>query len=242
MTLAPVRSAVAQNENRNAVKTLGASGSSGIISPQALVVKPLGETPYAKTLAAMRAFTAARDADTADEIWLTGHPPVYTLGLAGKREHLLDTRGIAVVQSDRGGQVTYHGPGQVIAYLLVDLKRREIKVRELVRLIEDAVIATLAGYGVAGARQSGMPGVYVDGAKIAALGLKVKQGCCYHGLSLNVDLDLRPFAGINPCGYPDLPVTSLALLGVPATTDEVGDCLAAQLTAALERTLLREPH
>lgn len=204
-----------------------------IIGPQTLVVKHLGVMPYAETLAAMRAFTAARDDETVDALWLTEHPPVYTLGLAGQREHVLDARGIAVVQSDRGGQVTYHGPGQVIAYLLIDLKRRDLKVRELVRLIEAAVITTLAQYGVAGARQSGMPGVYVGGAKIAALGLKVRQGCCYHGLSLNVDMDLAPFAGINPCGYQGLQVTSLAALGVAAACDQAAGRVAAQLALAL---------
>lgn len=235
--VAPVAQ-VAQNVARHAAQTPGASGASGIICPQSLVVRALGVTPYAEALAAMHVFSAARDAGTVDELWLTGHPPVYTLGLAGKREHVLDTRGddargIAVVQSDRGGQVTYHGPGQVIAYLLLDLQRRNLKVRELVRLMEEALIATLATYGVTGVRQSGMPGVYVGGAKIAALGLKVKRGRCYHGLSLNVDMDLAPFAGIHPCGYQGLQVTSLALLGVPAACDEAGERVAAQLQCCL---------
>ena len=228
---------IAQNAVRPAAKTLGAGGSTSAIGPQPLVVKHLGVMPYAEALAAMRAFTAARDDATTDELWLTEHPPVYTLGLAGKREHVLDVHGIEVVQSDRGGQVTYHGPGQVIAYLLLDLKRRGLKVRELVRLIEDAVIATLAQYGVPGERQSGMPGVYVGGAKIAALGLKVKQGCCYHGLSLNVDMDLAPFAGINPCGYQGLRVTSLAAFDVRATCDDAGHRVAAQLTKVLAACL-----
>ena len=229
---------IAQNAARHAAQTIGTSGSMRTIGPQALVVKHLGVMPYGESLAAMRAFTAARDDDTADELWLTAHPPVYTLGLAGKREHVLDPQGIdpqgiPVVQSDRGGQVTYHGPGQLIAYLLLDLKRRDLKVRELVRLIEEALIATLAQYGVQGERQSGMPGVYVGGAKIAALGLKVRQGCCYHGLSLNVDMDLTPFAGINPCGYQGLRVTSLAALGVRATCHDAGQRVAAQLMRCL---------
>ena len=219
--------------NRAAVETLGAGGSTDTIAPQPLVVKHLGVTAYAETFAAMRAFTAARDANTADEIWLTGHLPVYTQGLAGKREHVLDTGGIPLVQTDRGGQVTYHGPGQVIAYVLLDLARRNLKVRELVRLIEDAVIATLRECGVDGQRRGGMPGVYVDSAKIAALGLKVKQGRSYHGVSLNVDLDLQPFAGIDPCGYQGLRVTSLAALGVALPCAPVAERLAAQLVAGL---------
>ncbi len=216
-----------------AVKTLGAGGSTGTIAPQPLVVKHLGVTPYEETFAAMRAFTAARDASTADEIWLTEHAPVYTQGLAGKPEHLLDTGTIPLVQTDRGGQVTYHGPGQVIAYVLLDLARRNLKVRTLVRLIEDAVIATLRESGVDGQRRSGMPGVYVNDAKLAALGLKVKQGCSYHGVSLNVDLDLQPFAGIHPCGYQGLRVTSLQALGAALPCALVGERLAAQLAAAL---------
>ena len=216
------------------VKALGASAAAGSPGLQALVVKHLGVMPYAETLAAMRAFTLARVEHTPDEIWLTEHPAVYTLGLAGRREHVQDTGGIAVVQSDRGGQVTYHGPGQVIAYLLIDLARRDLKVREFVHLIEDAVLATLAGYGVQGERRRGMPGVYVAGAKIAALGLKVKQGCSYHGLGLNVDMDLAPFAGIDPCGYQGLAVTSLAALGVTAGCAAVGAAVAAQLGRALD--------
>ena len=223
----------------DAVKTVGASGFSGITSPKPLVVRHLGLTSYEEIFAAMRAFTAARDAGTADEIWLTEHLPVYTQGLAGKREHVLDTRGIALVQTDRGGQVTYHAPGQVIAYVLLDLARRNLKVRELVRLIEDAVIATVrecgVGCGIADGlnaqRRSGMPGVYVDDAKLAALGLKVKQGRSYHGVSLNVDLDLQPFAGIHPCGYQGLRVTSLRSLGVAVTCAQVSERLAGQLAA-----------
>ena len=219
--------------NLAAAKTLGVSGSSDTIAPQPLVVKHLGVTPYLETFAAMRAFTAARDATATDEIWLTEHLPVYTQGLAGKPEHLLDTGTIAVVQTDRGGQVTYHGPGQVIAYVLLDLARRDLKVRTLVRLIEDAVIATLLECGVDGQRRIGMPGVYVEGEKIAALGLKVKQGRSYHGVSLNVDPDLQPFAGIAPCGYPGLRVTSLAALGAAMSCAPVGERLAAQLVSCL---------
>ena len=218
-----------------------AQGFAPAYAPEPLVVKHLGRTAFEETARAMQAFTAARDAATDDEIWITEHTPVYTLGLAGKREHILDgehvldAHGIPVVQTDRGGQVTYHGPGQVIAYLLVDLKRRGLKVRELVRMIEDAVIATLAELGVAGRRRAGMPGVYVgsasDGAKIAALGLKVKSAGTYHGVSLNVDCDLAPFAGINPCGYAGLRVTSLKSLSVGASGALVGERLAAHLVA-----------
>lgn len=199
-----------------------------------MVVRHLGPTDYAQTWAAMRAFTASRDADTPDEIWLTEHPPVYTLGLAGKPEHVLDARGIPVIATDRGGQVTYHGPGQVVAYVLVDLRRRDLKVRELVARLEDALIATLAEYGVAGHRRAGMPGVYVDNAKIAALGLKVKSGCSYHGVSLNVAMDLAPFAGINPCGYEGLASAQLSDMVSGVTPADAGERLAAQLIKKMQ--------
>lgn len=248
--------AAASFSKMDTVKTVGAGGFDGTTAPKPLVVKHLGLTPYEETFAAMRAFTAARDANMPDEIWLTEHLPVYTQGLAGKREHVLDTGGIALVQTDRGGQVTYHAPGQVIAYVLLDLVRRNLKVRELVRLIEEAVIATVRECGAefggidsgiasgiesrtaGGAarsinpqRRSGMPGVYVEDAKLAALGLKVKQGRSYHGVSLNVDLDLQPFAGIHPCGYQGLRVTSLKALGVTVPCAQVSERLAGQLIA-----------
>ena len=197
-------------------------------------VRELGRSDYLDTLARMRAFTAARDIASADELWLTEHPPVYTLGLAGKREHVLEPQGTPVVQSDRGGQVTWHGPGQAVVYLLVDLKRRDLKVRELVHGIEAAVIETLLGLDVAGRRRAGMPGVYVDDAKIAALGLKVARGATYHGVSLNVDNDLAPFAGINPCGYAGLATTSLEALGVRAGMPAVRAQLAHSLQAFIE--------
>ena len=202
--------------------------------PPSIVLRTLGRTMYEATLARMREFTDARDAATPDEIWITEHAPVYTFGLAAGREHLLDAGDIPVIAADRGGQVTYHGPGQVLAYLLVDLNRRGLKVRGLVRLIEEALIATLADYGVPGERQAGMPGVYVAGAKIAALGLKVRRGCSYHGASLNVDLDLAPFRGINPCGYAGLRSVSLKLLGVSTAAADAGHNLAVQLASALE--------
>ncbi len=200
-----------------------------------IVVRTLGRTGYQATLARMREFTDVRDAATPDEIWITEHAPVYTFGLAAGREHLLDAGDIPVIATDRGGQVTYHGPGQVLAYVLVDLDRRGLKVRGLVSLIEDAVIATLAGYGIAGERQAGMPGVYVGGAKIAALGLKVRRGCSYHGASLNVDLDLAPFQGINPCGYAGLRSVSIGSLGASVGAADAGSSLAAQLANALEQ-------
>jgi lipoyl(octanoyl) transferase len=177
----------------------------------------------------MRAFTAARNADTKDEIWLLEHPPVYTLGLAGRREHLLRENAIPVVAVDRGGQVTYHGPGQLVAYLLLDLRRAGLTVRELVQRMEQAVIDVLASLGVSGERRCGAPGVYVAGAKVAALGLRVRHGCTYHGLALNVDMDLAPFADINPCGYEGLAVTQLRDLGVHVGMDAAGDALAAAL-------------
>ena len=207
----------------------------------AVRVRRLGRTAYTETLARMREFSAAREASTPDEIWLTEHPPVYTLGLAAKPHHLLDAGGIEVAKCDRGGQVTYHGPGQAIAYVLVDLQRRGIRVRELVSLMESALIDTLADFGIAGVRRVGMPGVYVGAAKIAALGLKVRHGRSYHGASLNVDLDLAPFAGINPCGYPGLASTSLKELGAVASVSDAGEKVAVHLTALLEHYSAARP-
>jgi len=202
-----------------------------------LSARDLGMVDYEPTWRAMQQFTAQRSADTPDEAWLCQHPPVFTLGLAGKPEHLLKDIGVAVVKIDRGGQITYHGPGQLVAYLLLDLKRRNLSVRVLVTRIEQALIDLLAGYAIAACRLPGAPGVYVDGAKIAALGLRIKNGCCFHGLSLNVDMDLSPYAAINPCGYAGMPVTQLRELCGPApcpTLDEVGqhllDILGKQLS------------
>ena len=196
-------------------------------------MRRLGRVDYEPTWRAMQAFTATRTADTADEVWLLQHPPVFTLGMAGKREHLLADVGIPVVAIDRGGQVTYHGPGQVLAYLLIDLRRRGFGVKELVRRMEQAVIDLLAECGLHGERLDGAPGVYVGGAKIAALGLRVKGGCSYHGLALNVDMDLSPFAAINPCGYPGLAVTQLKGLGVTLTPDAVSERLLDRLSDLL---------
>jgi lipoyl(octanoyl) transferase len=204
-----------------------------------------GLEPYQASFDAMREFTAARTADTLDEIWLVEHPPVFTLGQAGKPEHLLVAdSGIPLVQIDRGGQITYHGPGQVVAYLLLDLRRRKLMVRELVELIEAAVIETLAAYNLAGARKAGAPGIYVPeqaggasaahvGAKVAALGLKIRNGCSYHGVSLNVSMDLSPFLAINPCGYAGLETVDMATLGASGSWRDVAATLAARLEANL---------
>lgn len=187
-----------------------------------LEVRRLGRVEYEPTWRAMQRFTAARSAGTADEIWLCQHPPVFTLGLAGKPEHLLRDIGVPVVNIDRGGQITYHGPGQLVAYLLLDLKRRKLGVRELVTRIEQATIDLLADYGIVAERLAGAPGVYVQGAKIAALGLRIKNACCFHGLSLNVDMDLAPYAAINPCGYAGMAVTQLRDLCSESERDSCG--------------------
>jgi len=198
------------------------------------LIRRLGRVDYAPTFAAMQGFTATRTPETADELWLCEHPPVFTQGLSGKPEHLLADIGIPVLQIDRGGQITYHGPGQVVAYLLLDLRRRSLKVRELVAKIEQAVIDLLADCGVAAERQANAPGVYVGGAKIAALGLRIKGGCSYHGVSLNVDMDLAPYQSINPCGYPGLTVTQLGDLTNERDVAKVGDALTRHLIAQLE--------
>lgn len=202
--------------------------------------KRLGRVDFEPTWRAMQAFTAARGVDTVDEIWLLEHPPVFTLGQAGKPEHLLRDIGVPVVKIDRGGQITYHGPGQLVAYLLIDLGRRRLKVRELVTLMEQAVIDMLADYGIAGERVARAPGVYVGGAKLAALGLRVKNGCCYHGLSINVDMDLSPFAAINPCGYSGLRVTQLADFAVGDGVDAVAERLSRILVQLLASAAAEE--
>ena len=196
-------------------------------------VKHLGLVEYLPTWRAMQEFTAQRSAATADEIWLLQHPPVFTLGLAGKREHILSTSSIPIIPIDRGGQVTYHGPGQVVAYVLLDLKRRGYGVRELVQRLEQALIDLLSDYGISAERRIKAPGVYVAEKKIAALGLRIKQGCSYHGLALNVDMDLTPYQSINPCGYEGLEVTQLRALGVAETPEAVAQRLAVQLLAQL---------
>ncbi len=203
-----------------------------------LHVRRLGLVPYEPTWHAMREQTLARVGDAAqdacDELWLVEHPPVFTLGQAGKPEHLLRDIGVPVVPIDRGGQITYHGPGQVVIYLLLDLARRHIKVRELVQRIEQAVIDLLASYGIKADRRDGAPGVYVGEAKVAALGLRIRNGCSYHGVSLNVDMDLSPFSAINPCGYAGMAVTQLHDLGVNVSVSEAGEALLRQLQKQLE--------
>lgn len=198
-----------------------------------LAIKHLGVADYEATWRAMRAFTAQRSVDTNDEIWLLQHPPVYTQGLAGKPEHLLTAPSIPVVKTDRGGQITYHGPGQIVAYVLFDLKRKGIGVKELVSRIEQSIIDVLREYGVDAERKIGAPGVYVTGAKIAALGLRVKNGCSYHGLALNVAMELAPYRAINPCGYAGMQVTDLATLGVRASIDDVMAALSPHLVTQL---------
>ena len=193
------------------------------------VVRTLGRVEYEPTWRAMQEFTAQRTADTADELWLCEHPPVFTQGLAGKPEHLLHDIGVPVVKIDRGGQITYHGPGQIVCYLLLDLKRRGLTIKGLVNRMEQAVIDLLAEYGVTAEHRAGAPGVYVGGAKIAALGLKVKNGCCYHGLALNVSMDLTPFSAINPCGYAGMAVTQLSAFAPTANVETVGARLVEQL-------------
>ena len=199
------------------------------------IVKHLGRVDYAPTFQAMQEFTATRAAETPDELWIVEHPPVYTLGQAGKPEHILRDVGIPIVKIDRGGQVTYHGPGQVVIYLLLDLHRLKIKVRELVTAIEQALIDLLAEHGVNAERREGAPGVYVGEAKIAALGLRIRNGCSYHGLSLNVEMDLSPFAAINPCGYAGLKVTQTSDLNIPLTAHEAGEQLSQHLLQQLDK-------
>lgn len=201
--------------------------------PDALV-RGLGLVDYEPTWRAMQRFTAERDAKSADEIWVLEHPPVYTVGVAGKPEHLPRVaNGIPIVRTDRGGQVTYHGPGQVILYLLLDMRRLGLTVRPLVRRIESAVTGLLAGFGVQAAGRVEAPGVYVGGAKVAALGLRIRNGCCYHGVALNVDMDLSPFYAINPCGYPGLQVTQTRDLGIPDRPERIGRKLAQYLLQVL---------
>jgi lipoyl(octanoyl) transferase len=197
------------------------------------MVRALGLVAYEPTWRAMQAFNAARGPDTTDQIWLVEHPPVFTLGLAGRREHVIAPGDIPVIATDRGGQVTFHGPGQAVAYVMLDLRRLGIGVKELVRRLEEAAIEVLAGYRIAGERRAGMPGVYVGGAKIAAIGLRIARGCSYHGVALNADLDLAPFASIDPCGYPGLASTRLADLGVHDKITAVQQRLADSLTRCL---------
>ncbi|GLZ84186.1 octanoyltransferase [Metapseudomonas resinovorans] len=199
-----------------------------------LIVRHLGLVDYLPTLEAMRHLTTERDAQSPDEIWLLQHPRVFTQGQAGKAEHLLETGDIPVIQVERGGQVTYHGPGQLVAYVMLDLRRLGLGVRELVTALEQSLVDVLAGYGVEAAPKADAPGVYVNGDKIASLGLRVSRGCSFHGLALNVDMDLSPFWRINPCGYAGLKMVQLKdLIDTPPQLDEV----AQRLEQALRRRL-----
>ena len=199
-----------------------------------LVVRHLGLAEYLPTLEAMRRFTAERDESTPDEIWLLQHPRVFTQGQAGKAEHLLAPGDIPVIQVERGGQVTYHGPGQLVAYLMLNLRRQKLGVRELVTAMENALVDVLASYGIEAAPKADAPGVYVAGDKIASLGLRVRNGCSFHGLALNVDMDMTPFLRINPCGYAGLKMVQLRdLLETPPALDEVAQRLEHALRERL---------
>jgi len=195
-----------------------------------LLVRHLGEQPYEPTLQAMKTFTDNRDANTPDELWLLEHPPVFTQGQAGRAEHLLAPGDIPVVQVDRGGQVTYHGPGQLVGYIMADIRRRDMGVRDLVTALEQSVVNTLAHWSIEAAPRRDAPGVYTQGCKIASLGLRVRRGCSYHGLALNVDMDLSPFQRINPCGYAGMPVTSIS--------DCVGKVSVEDVVTVLQRELM----
>ena len=202
------------------------------------LIRELGRVEYTPTFEQMQALTVARDVNSPDEFWLLEHPPVFTLGQAGLESHLLHATSVPLVHTDRGGQITYHGPGQVVIYMLLDPKRRGMMIKEWVRRIEEAIILTLGDYGLQTERHEGAPGIYISndgtqthaGAKIAALGLKVKNGCTYHGLSLNVVMDLSPFLQINPCGYAGLETVDMRTMGVDAPQDEVAHVLANYLT------------
>ncbi|MGR8941930.1 MAG: lipoyl(octanoyl) transferase LipB [Gammaproteobacteria bacterium] len=198
-----------------------------------ITLRQLGLQDYETTWQAMQRFTLERTPETGDQIWFVEHRPVYTLGLNGKREHLLNTGSIPVVQTDRGGQVTYHGPGQLVVYPLLNLKRRELGVRPLVTLLEQTMIETLAAFGIAAVARPEAPGVYVNGKKIGSIGIRIKNNCCYHGLSLNNAMDLTPFKYINPCGYAGLEVTQLADLGVSVRDEELAGLVLKKLTEKL---------
>jgi len=212
---------------------MGAAQVGQIINGSRLEIRQVGMVDYLIAWQAMKDFTNNRTSDTRNEIWLVQHPPVYTLGIAGKPEHLLHQNGIEVIKTDRGGQITYHGPGQLIAYLLLDMRRLKIGVRELVRRMENAVIDLLKDYHIDAEGRVDAPGVYVANAKIAALGLKIKRGFCYHGVALNIDMDLAPFSAINPCGYPGLKVTQTKDLGI---TDGL-ETLSSKFTEKLKTNI-----
>ncbi len=197
------------------------------------VLKYLGAVPYEPTWHAMQRFTDERSDDTPDEIWFLEHPPVFTLGLNGKPEHVLAAGEIPVVQIDRGGQVTYHGPGQLVVYPLLDLRRLKLGVRDLVMALEQTVISTAMRHGIQAAARRDAPGVYVDGSKLASVGLRIRRGCTYHGLAFNIAMDLQPFQRINPCGYQGLQVVDMATLGVSQSVQQIARQLAPELLQAL---------
>jgi lipoyl(octanoyl) transferase len=207
---------------------------------ESLFLRRLGIAEYEPVWRAMQALTDSRNESSADELWLVQHPPVFTQGLAGKAEHVLAPGNIPVIQVDRGGQVTYHGPGQIVAYPLVDIRRKGIGVREFVNRIEQAIIEVLAHYGVKGERKAGAPGIYANGEKVASLGLRVRRGCTFHGLAFNVDMDLEPFQRINPCGFEGLQVTQLSALA-PADFQEAEDLLVKNLVQQLGYSEATEP-
>ena len=217
----------------DAVAAPCAAPGAATAASRAWTVRELGRQPYEPVWRAMQRFTDGRGPDTPDELWLVEHDPVFTLGQAGKPEHVLAPGDIPVVHVDRGGQVTYHGPGQIVAYPLVDLRRLGLGVRELVCRIEQAVIDVLAALGIAAARRAGAPGLYVDGAKVMALGLRVRRGCSFHGLAFNVAMDLEPFQRINPCGFQGLEVTTVLNLGGPGDPAELKPLLVQALSRSL---------
>ena len=198
-----------------------------------LIVRDLGEQPYLETWEAMKSFTASRDASTPDELWLLEHPRVYTQGQAGKAEHILAPGDIPVILVDRGGQVTYHGPGQLVVYLMIDLTRHRLGIRSLVDVIEQAIVRTLAGMGVSAAPRPDAPGVYVEQAKIASLGLRVRRGCSFHGLALNVAMDMEPFRRINPCGYAGMAMCQVSDFVPGATVAGLAPALSDELVNGL---------
>jgi len=203
------------------------------LSQDIILIRNLGLQPYAPVSQEMHDFTDHRDDDTPDEIWLVEHPPVFTQGQAGKAEHVLAAGDIPVIQSDRGGQVTYHGPGQQVMYVLINLKRRKIGVRELVTLLENTVINTLAQLGIVANARPDAPGVYVDGKKICSLGLRIRKGCSFHGLALNIDMDLAPFMRINPCGYAGMEMTQVSKLVENASVEKIRTILIQHFLALL---------
>jgi len=204
------------------------------------ILRSLGLQSYPVVWEAMRAFTQSRNPQTPDELWVVEHPPVYTQGQAGRPEHIIHLQDIPLVQSDRGGQITYHGPGQAIVYVLIDLKRQQLDLKRLLHALEDSVIHLLAFYQLQGVRRAGAPGVYVGAAKIAFIGLRIRRGCSYHGISLNVDMDLSPFSRIDPCGYPSLLITQLVNLGCVDSKEVIVDRWVGYLQQALGYTGLEK--